>query len=68
MEHAGNACYFCEQNRIQKWLDVEAALAKAQAKLKIIPKKAADEIAKKLIINLWIWTLSLLNLKRPNTL
>ncbi|EPY0819581.1 lyase family protein, partial [Campylobacter coli] len=38
---------FCEQNRIQKWLDVEAALAKAQAKLKIIPKKAADEIAKK---------------------
>ncbi|BDL81326.1 Adenylosuccinate lyase [Campylobacter jejuni] len=59
---------FCEQNRIQKWLDVEAALAKAQAKLKIIPKKAADEIAKKLIINLWIWTLSLLNLKRPNTL
>ncbi|ENH9466270.1 adenylosuccinate lyase [Campylobacter upsaliensis] len=38
---------FCEENRIQKWLDVEAALAKAQAKLKIIPKKAADEIAKK---------------------
>lgn len=59
---------FCEQNRIQKWLDVEAALAKAQAKLKIIAKKAADEIAKKLIINLWIWTLSLLNLKKPNTL
>ena len=24
---------FCEQNRIQKWLDAEAALAKAQAKL-----------------------------------
>ncbi|TQR34423.1 adenylosuccinate lyase [Campylobacter sp. MIT 99-7217] len=38
---------FCEQNRIQKWLDVEAALAKAQAKLNIIPKNAADEIAKK---------------------
>ncbi|TQR41221.1 adenylosuccinate lyase [Campylobacter sp. MIT 12-8780] len=38
---------FCEENRIQKWLDVEAALAKAQAKLKIIPQKAADEIAKK---------------------
>ncbi len=38
---------FCEQNRIQKWLDVEAALAKAQAKLGIIPKKAADEIVKK---------------------
>ncbi len=38
---------FCEENRIQKWLDVEAALAKAQAKLKIIPKDAADEIVKK---------------------
>lgn len=68
MEHAGNACIFCEQNRIQKWLDVEAALAKAQAKLKIIPKKQLMRSQKKLIINLWIWTLSLLNLKRPNTL
>ncbi|EAI8377528.1 adenylosuccinate lyase family protein [Campylobacter coli] len=38
---------FCEENRIQKWLDVEAALAKAQAKLNIIPQEAADEIAKK---------------------
>lgn len=38
---------FCEENRIQKWLDVEAALARAQAKLGIIPKKAADEISKK---------------------
>ena len=38
---------FCEENRIQKWLDVEAALAKAQAKLDIIPQAAADEIAKK---------------------
>ena len=38
---------FCEENRIQKWLDVEAALAKAQAKLKIIPENAAKEIAKK---------------------
>ncbi|MCW1359698.1 adenylosuccinate lyase [Campylobacter sp. CCS1377] len=38
---------FSEENRIQKWLDVEAALAKAQAKLKIIPEDAAEEIAKK---------------------
>ena len=38
---------FCEENRVQKWLDVEAALAKAQAKLNIIPQEAADEIAKK---------------------
>lgn len=38
---------FCEENRVQKWLDVESALAKAQAKLGIIPQNAADEIAKK---------------------
>ncbi|WP_257942708.1 adenylosuccinate lyase family protein [Campylobacter lari] len=38
---------FSEENRIQKWLDVEAALAKAQAKLGIIPNEAAIEIAKK---------------------
>ncbi|EGK8084500.1 adenylosuccinate lyase [Campylobacter lari] len=38
---------FSEENRIQKWLDVEAALAKAQAKLGIIPSEAAIEIAKK---------------------
>ena len=38
---------FDEENRIQKWLDVEAALAKAQAKLGIIPQEAADEIEKK---------------------
>lgn len=38
---------FSEENRIQKWLDVEAALAKAQAKLDIIPSEAAEEIAKK---------------------
>ncbi|EAL3935277.1 adenylosuccinate lyase [Campylobacter lari] len=38
---------FSEENRIQKWLDVEAALAKAQAKLGIIPNEAATEIAKK---------------------
>ncbi|MFV0480972.1 MAG: adenylosuccinate lyase [Campylobacteraceae bacterium] len=38
---------FDEENRIQKWLDVEAALANAQAKLGIIPQKAAEEITKK---------------------
>lgn len=38
---------FNEQNRIQKWLDVEAALAKAQSKLEIIPEEAANEIIKK---------------------
>lgn len=33
-----------DENRVQKYLDFEAALAKAQARLKIIPQDAADEI------------------------
>lgn len=35
---------FGEENRIQKWLDFEAALAEAQAELGIIPEAAAREI------------------------
>ena len=31
-------------NRVQKYLDFEAALARAQARLKIIPQEACDEI------------------------
>src|SRR5690242_7282157 len=31
-------------NRVQKYLDFEAGLARAQAKLKIIPQEACDEI------------------------
>jgi len=38
---------FGEENRIQKWLDFEAALASAQAELGIIPAAAAKEIASK---------------------
>jgi adenylosuccinate lyase len=38
---------FGEENRIQKWLDFEAALAAAQAELGIIPAAAAKEIAHK---------------------
>jgi adenylosuccinate lyase len=34
------------ENRWQAWLDVEAALAKAQAELGIIPKEAAEAIVK----------------------
>jgi 3-carboxy-cis,cis-muconate cycloisomerase len=34
------------ENRWQAWLDVEAALAKAQAELDIIPQAAADAIVK----------------------
>ncbi|MBI4589851.1 MAG: adenylosuccinate lyase [Candidatus Rokubacteria bacterium] len=36
-----------ERNVIQKWLDVEAALAGAQAKVGMIPTEAAEEIALK---------------------
>src|ERR1700756_5490120 len=34
------------ENRWQAWLDVEAALAEAQAELGIIPQPAADAIAR----------------------
>ena len=34
------------ENRWQAWLDVEAALAKAQAELRIIPKEAAEAIVR----------------------
>ena len=33
-----------DENRVQKYLDFEAALARAQGKLGIIPKNAAAEI------------------------
>jgi len=35
-----------DENRVQKYLDFEAALARAQARLKIIPQEACDEIVK----------------------
>src|SRR5216683_4652747 len=35
---------FADENRIQKYLDIEAALARAQARLGIIPQHACDEI------------------------
>ncbi len=37
---------FSDENRVQKYLDFEAALARAQARLKIIPQQACDEIVK----------------------
>ncbi len=36
---------FCDENRVQKWYDLEAALALEQAELGIIPREAAQEIA-----------------------
>jgi adenylosuccinate lyase len=37
---------FDEENKLQKWLDVEAAIAQAQASVGDIPKSAAEEIAR----------------------
>lgn len=38
---------FSDEQTVQRWLDVEAALAKVQARLGIIPQHAADEICAK---------------------
>jgi 3-carboxy-cis,cis-muconate cycloisomerase len=37
---------FADENRIQKYLDIEAALARVQARLGIIPQEACDEICR----------------------
>jgi 3-carboxy-cis,cis-muconate cycloisomerase len=37
---------FSDDNRVQKYLDFAAALARAQARLGIIPRNAADQIAR----------------------
>src|SRR6516165_3577096 len=37
---------FADENRVQKYLDIEAALARAQARLGIIPQEAAEEICR----------------------
>src|ERR1700758_3236274 len=37
---------FSDENRVQKYLDFEAALARAQSRLGIIPKEAEEEILK----------------------
>lgn len=43
----GIRALYAQENRWQAWLDVEAALARAQAELGIIPKEAAEAIAAK---------------------
>jgi len=43
----GVRALFAEDSRYQAWLDVEAALAQAQAELGIIPAHAAEEITRK---------------------
>jgi 3-carboxy-cis,cis-muconate cycloisomerase len=37
---------FADETRVQRYLDIEAALARAQARLGIIPKEAAEEICR----------------------
>lgn len=43
---------FSDENTVQKWLDVEAALAKVQAALGIIPEAAAAEIRRTALVSL----------------
>jgi adenylosuccinate lyase len=38
-----------DHTMIQRWLDVEAALARAEARLGIVPVAAADEITRKAV-------------------
>ena len=42
---------FCSHCRLQRWLDVEAALAMAQADVNIIPREAALEIEKAALLS-----------------
>ena len=42
---------FADESRIQKYLDIEAALARAQARLGIIPQEAADEIGRHCVLD-----------------
>src|SRR5881409_3358995 len=47
IDDPGVRTLFTEAARFQSWLDVEAALAEAQAELGIIPERAAREIVRK---------------------
>ena len=49
----GIAALFEQDARWQAWLDVEAALAKAEAELGMIPKAAAEEIVRKCDLSLF---------------
>ena len=47
MEDPGIRDLFSDDQRLQSWLDVEAALAQAEAELDIVPVDAAEEITRK---------------------
>jgi 3-carboxy-cis,cis-muconate cycloisomerase len=52
MADPGIRAQFTEAAQFQSWLDVEAALAQAQADLEVIPRLAADEITRKAQLSL----------------
>jgi 3-carboxy-cis,cis-muconate cycloisomerase len=52
IDDPGVRVLFSESSRYQAWLDVEAALAQAQAELGIIPQSAAAEITRKAQLSL----------------
>jgi len=43
---------FSDENRVQCYLDIEAALARVQARLGLIPQRAADEITAKCTLDI----------------
>src|SRR5437763_16126260 len=43
---------FSDENRVQYYLDIEAALARVQAHLGLIPQRAADEITAKCTLDI----------------
>jgi len=43
------AAVFTFERTLQSWLDVEAALARAEARLGVVPQEAADEITRKAV-------------------
>jgi len=43
---------FSDENRVQCYLDIEAALANVQARLGLIPQRAADEITAKCTLDI----------------
>ena len=52
MDDPGVSALFTQESRFQSWLDVEVALAQAQAELGIVPDSAAAEIAAKAQLSL----------------
>src|SRR5260370_2381626 len=43
---------FSDEHRVQCYLDIEAALARVQARLGLIPQRAADEITAKCTLDI----------------